>query len=113
MSQKWFKQTKFDSMVSNKQMQLIKAVIPYINNNAGNYIGMYIKFIELQNTINLFKYIQNTDKPPEITEMLDDICDFLDDNEKETLETIKMMFELMSSTDFNTEDFMNNYMNMI
>lgn len=47
MDNQQFKQTKFDSMVTNKTMQLIKAVIPYIDNNMGTMIGMLIKLKEL------------------------------------------------------------------
>ena len=49
MEMEQFKQTKFDSMITNRTMQLVKAIIPYINNNFGTFIGIYIKFIELQN----------------------------------------------------------------
>lgn len=43
-------QTKFDSMVTNQTMQLVKAIIPYIDNNLATVLGVYIKFIELENT---------------------------------------------------------------
>ena len=49
MEKQQLKQTKNDSLVTNRTMQLVKAVIPYINNDAGTLIGMLIKFQELQN----------------------------------------------------------------
>ena len=51
-----FMQTKFDSMVTNQTMQLVKAIIPYIDNNLATVLGVYIKFIELENT---FRVNQN------------------------------------------------------
>ena len=50
-----FMQTKFDSMVTNQTMQLVKAIIPYIDNNLATVLGVYIKFIEL-----IFKLIKQT-----------------------------------------------------
>ena len=38
MEKQQLKQTKYDSLVTNRTMQLVKAVIPYINNDAGTLI---------------------------------------------------------------------------
>ena len=44
-----YKQTKFDCMVTNETMQLMKAVIPYIDGPISNLLGIMIKFKELEN----------------------------------------------------------------
>ena len=104
-------------MVTNKNMQLIKAVIPYINNNLGNYIGMYIKFKELQNAIrinsNIAISVMNCDKHSNnIENMFEDIKDFLNDDQRETIDTMMTMMEMMSMDDVTMQDFMGDYMSM-
>ena len=116
MDNNQMKQTKFDSMVTNQTMQLIKAVIPYINNPIGKYIGTFIKFRELQNAINMNSNLSltamNTDKHQGMGDMLEDIMDFLGDDTRETFESLKgmmEMMEMMNGMDMN-EDMMNAFM---
>lgn len=116
MEKEQLKQTKFDSMVTNKTMQLVKAVIPYIDNRLGNYIGMYIKFKELQNASRINSNVtvaaMNADKHPGMEEMLEDIKEFLSEEERETIDTIMSMMEMMNMDDETKQDFMGNYMDM-
>jgi hypothetical protein len=119
MENEQFKQTKFDSMVSNKNMQLLKAVIPYIDNPMGNYLGMYIKLKELQNAAHInFNFsvnALNTDKhstQSKMENMLSDIKEFLSDEEKETIDTVMSVMEMMSMDDDTKNAFMGNYMDM-
>ena len=116
MEKEQLKQTKFDSMVTNQQMQLVKAVIPYIDNRLGNYIGMYIKFQELKNAARINSNIavaaMNADKHMGVENMLEDIKEFLSDDERETIDTIMTMMEMMNMDDDAKQDFMGNYMDM-
>lgn len=107
MCGKQFRQTKFDSILTDKQMQLMKAVIPYIDNDIGLMLGLYIKVLEMQRLQTNF-YLLNSDF--NLTSMLDDLMEFMDEADKETFETMKMMFEFMSESD--NEDILNNCMNM-
>ena len=116
MDNNQMKQTKFDSMVTNPTMQLVKAVIPYIDNPIGKYLGMFIKFQELQNAAminnNVSIAAMNADKHKGMESMLEDIMDFLSDDARETFENIKSMMEMMemlNGTDMN-EDMMNAFM---
>ena len=45
-----YKQTKFDCMVTNETMQLMKAVIPYIDGPISNLLGIMIKTIHYLHT---------------------------------------------------------------
>ena len=116
METEQFKQTKFDSMVTNRNMQLAKAVIPYINNGLGNYLGMYIKLQELQNAANLGRRTvfsaMNADKHNDMTKLFEDIKEFLNDDERETIDTILSMMEMMNMDDDAKQAFMGNYMDM-
>lgn len=104
MENQQFKQTKFDSMVTNRQMQLVKAVIPYIDNRLGNYIGMFVKLQELQNSLQINSSVavsvMNADKPGgngQMENLFDDIKEFLSDDERETIDTIMTMMEMMKT----------------
>lgn len=110
-----FMQTKFDSMVTNQTMQLVKAIIPYIDNNLATVLGVYIKFIELENT---FRVNQNVsiaamnDNHKGLESMLEDIKEFLNDGDKETLETLTTVMEMMNMDDGAKQDILSGYMDM-
>ena len=116
MENKQFQQTKFDSMVTNRNMQLAKAVIPYINNGMGNYLGMYIKFKELQNAARIHRKsafsAMNTDKHNDITNLFEDIKEFLNDDEKDTIDMMMSMMEMINMDDDTKQAFMGDYMDM-
>ena len=116
MEKEQLKQTKFDSMVTNRTMQLVKAVIPYINNNVGMFLGAYIKFIELQNATHINSSVaiaaMNADKHPGMENMLEDIKEFMNDEDRETMDTIISMMEMMNMDDDTKQDFMSSYMDM-
>lgn len=110
-----FMQTKFDSMVTNQTMQLVKAIIPYIDNNLATVLGIYIKFIELENT---FRVNQNVSiaamnaNHKGLESMLEDIKEFLNDGDKETLETLMTVMEMMNMDDGAKQDILSGYMDM-
>ena len=114
MEKQQLKQTKYDSLVTNRTMQLVKAVIPYINNDAGTLIGMLIKFQELQNAARINNNVaiaaMNADKHKGMESMLDDIKDFLDDDNREMLENIMSIMEMMSMDENAMNDFMVSFM---
>ena len=114
MEKQQLKQTKYDSLVTNRTMQLVKAVIPYINNDAGTLIGMLIKFQELQNAARINNNVaiaaMNADKHKGMESMLDDIKDFLDDDNREMLENIMSIMEMMSMDENAMNDFMCSFM---
>lgn len=116
MENKQLKQTKFDSMVTNRTMQLIKVVIPYIDNNIGSMIGMFIKFQELQNALRLKNNhsvaAMNSDSHSDLTNMFEDIKDILDEEQAGTIDMILSMMQMMNMDDDTKGAFMGNYMNM-
>lgn len=114
MGNEQFKQTKFDSLVTNRTMQLVKAVIPYIDNNVGTLIGMLIKFQELQNAARINNNVSiaamNSDKHKGMENMLEDMKEFLPDEDREMLETMMTMMEMMSMDENAMNDFMGSFM---
>lgn len=114
MDNQQLKQTKFDSMVTNKTMQLIKAVIPYIDNNMGTMIGMLIKLKELQNAAQINNNVSiaamNADKHGDISCILEDIKDVLGDEEQENISNMMDMMEMLKMMSMD-ENSMNDFMN--
>lgn len=110
--------TKFDSHVTNPSMQMAKAVIPYIDPTIANMLGVFIKFQELQNAtrINISNLSNRAtqDSKSNNEEMLSDLKNFLGDEEKNNLDMMLTVMELMQSMNMDdmNMDFMENYMNM-
>ena len=90
MGNNQMKQTKFDCAVSSKTMQLIKAVIPYINNPASQYIGTLIKFLEFQNRLDLQKL--STEKFPIFSTLSAPVINIL--HQRGTFDTINGQMEV-------------------
>lgn len=44
-----------DSLISNNHLQMMKAALPYMNVTQQRFISTFVKFNELQRTINLFE----------------------------------------------------------
>lgn len=80
------KQTYLDSVVTSDNLWLLKTVIPYINPRFASLFAIYIKVVELNNTIKL----SNRLSPPPLSEAIKDCLD------KETLEMFETMMELFS-----------------
>ena len=108
-------QTKFDSMVTNQTMQLVKAIIPYIDNTLATVLGVYIKFIELENTFRVNQIVAIAAMKANhkgLESMIEDIKEFLNDGDKETLETLMTVMEMMNMDDGAKQDILSGYMDM-
>lgn len=84
-------QTDYDAKISNDTFELIKSIIPYINN--GNTIGIIIKFFELRNALSIKNTISNEDNA------FDKISEALSNNSQfsELFELLSMMEMLKDS----------------
>lgn len=109
------KQTKFDSMVTNKNMQLVKTIIPYIDNSFGNYLGVFIKMQELKNAAHIRTHpnvcATNADKPG-MEQLLDELKDFMSNEELENIDMMMSVMEMMNMNDSEKQDMMNSYMDL-
>ncbi|RDU22999.1 hypothetical protein [Anaerosacchariphilus polymeriproducens] len=95
--------TTFDSVIQTKQLQIIKAAIPYIQTTEQKFLSIYVKYLELNQTINLFNKKEDalkmcsvdseSDSPNEKPiRMLNDIRNYCSDTEKETIDMILNFF---------------------
>lgn len=60
-----FHRLEIDDLVSNQEMNVIKASIPYMNQNIQKQMAVIIKFLEFRNTMNVF----NSEKVTEIAQL--------------------------------------------
>ena len=118
MEQKFYNMTKFDSMVTNSTMQLVKAVIPYIDSPIGKAMGVFIKFNELQYAINLSEkqfFTSNNDKPFDTKSFMDDIKNTMPKEQQQGFEELINTLEMLEMfKDMNIDDLdLDNIMNMM
>lgn len=88
--------TDFDMVVSAKELQIMKAAIPYIPTSEQKFISIYVKFAELMKTLQLFRNSKEDsvgicsvpEESRNPTAMLNAIKCYLDDNERETIDLL-------------------------
>lgn len=54
MNEKEIPQPALDALVQSRELQMMKAAVPYIRESQQKYFSMMIKMIELQKTMQLF-----------------------------------------------------------
>ena len=47
--------TSFDSLIQNNQLRILKAALPYIPLSDQRFLSVYVKILELKNTMELFR----------------------------------------------------------
>lgn len=93
--------TVLDTMVSNKQLQILKAAIPYISVQEQKYLSIFAKFEELVNTFSLF---QSNSKEDSVG-----ICGFSEDS-NQTIDMLNAIKGYCSAEEQDTLDLMLNFM---
>lgn len=90
--------TSFDSFIQDNQLHILKTALPYINISEQRFLSVYVKLLELKNTIhfyqsdeetlsacslqkkdgNLFEFLQDIRKycPPDKQEFIDQMLNF-------------------------------------
>ena len=82
MEQGVISQTALDQLVCSEQSQMLKALIPYTSSQSQQFLALYAKLTELQNTLALFRGAQNDvqicsmKEKTDPLEMLEDIRQF-------------------------------------
>lgn len=85
--------TPFDTLTFNSRLQMMKAIIPYMQTSQQKIFSLFIKFSEIQNTIHLFEEDENklsacsvhapNDSPLDI---LKDIRNYCSEKDQETID---------------------------
>lgn len=114
MSECGYKQTLFDTLVTNRKLQLIKAVLPYIGYDSVKIIALMVKLEELKNAMNLREssFRKCSDKPFDTNDFFSSIKDYLSDEESEMIDSILGMMDLFSMDEGVKEEMFGSYMDM-
>lgn len=97
--------TALDSLIQDRQLQMMKASLPYINNSAQKTMAFFIKFLELERTISIFNSSQATiqmcslsdEEEPRSLQLLSALREFCTEQEKETIDTLMNYMQMFSA----------------
>lgn len=94
--------TPFDNMVTSTELQMLKVFLPYTPGNMQQFLAVFIKFLELQETIRFFAQInsgrnshvfhKSTASP---LDMLDDMKPYMEEKDCETIDSLLNMMNMM------------------
>ena len=94
--------TAIDQIANWNHLQMFKAAIPYLPKENQKFFSFYIKFLELQNVMSFFSAqpgrLQSCSAGEEgghLSDMLNDIRNFCDDNEKKMIDQISNLMTTM------------------
>lgn len=110
--------TPFDELTVPPELQILKLLLPYTPVSNQKMLGILVKFLELEHTIQFFQHftlkLQSQtlgSSSASISDILEDIAPYLPENEKETLNTfhdvlnmleMMQMFQTSSESDTNS-----------
>jgi hypothetical protein len=98
--------TPFDHMTQTKELQMLKTIVPYMKGAQKKQFAILIKYIELQNTANLFSQEDKVlsmcsvgDDGNSTLAMLNDLRQFCSSKEQETIDMMVNMLSMMENCD--------------
>ncbi len=96
--------TSFDSMTQTRQLQMLKTVLPYMKETPKRQFAILIKYMELQNTIQVFSQEDKVlsmcsvdEESNNMLAMLNDLRGLCNEREQETLDMLMNMFSMMET----------------
>ena len=92
----------FDTLFSNNHIQILKVVLPYLDNHLQKLGAVYIKFLELQYTMDFCRKHPHTiwfcpkqEASVDFAKLCNELSPFLSSEEKKQTEQIQNMFHTM------------------
>lgn len=96
--------TPFDNMTCTRELQMMKTMVPYMKESQKKQFAILIKYMELQNTIQVFSQKDKVLSMCSVEEggnttlaMLNELRPFCTAKEQETLDMIYNMFSMMET----------------
>lgn len=96
--------TPFDNMTQTRELQMLKTAIPYMNAAPKKQFAILIKYMELQNTIQVFSQEDKVMSMCSATEnennalaMLNELRKFCSTKELETIDSITNMLSMLET----------------
>lgn len=101
-----FKPTLFDTQIQCHNLQILKTMIPYLNSSTQKPFALLIKYLELKKTAEVFSNnsltiqdISGESMQEKTFRMLSDISEQCTDAEKEHIDMIMNMVQIISAYD--------------
>lgn len=95
-------QTPFDTLISSRQLQMLKLMIPYTPPSGQRMLAIYAKFLELEHTIDFFRHFhrdihaQAFDKAVSSPfDILDELRPYLSEDERNSMDSVMNIFNMM------------------
>lgn len=92
----------FDTLFSTNHIQMLKVILPFMDNQMQKFMAIYIKFLELQYTIDFCKKhpfslcgCVKQESPPDISGLCSELLPFCNDREKRQFEQMRNIFQSM------------------
>lgn len=93
--------TPFDELTSPRQLQLLKLILPYTPAAGQRMTGIFIRFLELRNTLDSFRGFPKTVQANESTDaspaqhLLEDFRPYLSDGECSQIDQMIQIIQMM------------------
>ena len=92
----------FDTLFSTNHSQMLKLILPFMDNQVQKHLAIYIKFLELNYTINFLKRhpfqlcgCTKQESFPEFTKLCGELFPFCNEKEKKQIEQMRTIFQNM------------------
>ena len=94
--------TPFDNLISSNQLQMIKLMIPYTPPSNQRFLAIFVKYLELKETLNYFKKFETdlhmqelASSPPSMLEILEEIHPYMEESQAEMISSMLDMMNMM------------------
>ena len=96
--------TPFDYMTQTRELQMLKTILPYMHEAQKKQFAILIKYMELQNTIQVFSQEDKVlsmcsadEENNNMLAMLNDLRQFCNSKEQETLDMLANMLSMLET----------------
>ncbi|MBO5070452.1 MAG: hypothetical protein J6C37_08835 [Roseburia sp.] len=96
--------TSFDDMTRTRNIQMLKTIIPYMQEAQKKQFAILIKYMELENTIQVFSQEDKVmamcsagDKGNNTLSLLNDLRQFFNEKDQESLDMLINMLSMMET----------------
>lgn len=105
-----YKPTAFDLQTQSHDLQIIKAMIPYLDSRRQRFFAMFVKYQELQRTMKSFpenamtiQSLESVNPQERMRQMIADISEQCNSHERENIDMLLGMFQILSTSDIGIE----------
>lgn len=92
----------FDTLFSTNHISMLKVMLPYMDNQAQKSLAIYIKFLELNYTIDFYKNhphpvcgCMEKESSPDLFKLCGELLPYCTETEKKQIEQIRNIFQSM------------------